>query len=215
MDDLTFRDLVDDIRDRTDIVRLIGETVEMKRGGSVLRGRSLRNRDKTPSLVVWPRTQTWRDFSGGGAEGGDCFDFLAYRDSISFMDALRSLASRAGVEMPGQGGAQGLEFTPRIAHNAAAYGSTVDRQRRKCTGFAPAGCRAFGTNSTGNDESGISRHRARAALGHPRQRTSSRGQPDVGGRRIHTVGQPPVAAHTSAAANRSACGACGRRSGPS
>lgn len=102
MDEQVFRALVDEIRDRTDLVRLIRETVELKTGGSVLRGRSLRNRDKTPSLIVWPHTQTWRDFSGGGTDGGDCFDFMAYRDGLEFMEALRFLASRAGVMLPGQ-----------------------------------------------------------------------------------------------------------------
>ena len=102
MKNMTFRDLVSEIREQTDIVRLVGETVELKPSGSVLRGRSLRNRDKTPSLVVWPHTQTWRDFSGGGTDGGDCFDFLKYRDGLDFMEALRLLASRAGLVLPGQ-----------------------------------------------------------------------------------------------------------------
>lgn len=115
MDDLVFRELVDDVRDRTDIVRLVGETIQLKTGGSVLRGRSLRNRDKTPSLVVWPHTQTWRDFSGGGGDGGDCFDFLAYRDGLSFMDALRFLASRAGIVLPGQHNERAAAEMRRIA----------------------------------------------------------------------------------------------------
>lgn len=100
--DTTFRDAVADVRERTDLVRLVGETVALERTGSVLRGRSLRNKDKTPSLVVWPHSQTWRDYSGGGTDGGDCYDFLRYRDGLGFMDALQLLASRAGVLLPGQ-----------------------------------------------------------------------------------------------------------------
>jgi DNA primase len=101
MDPASFRHLIDDIRERTDLVKLVGETIALTPSGSVLRGRSSRHRDKTPSFVVWPHTQTWRDYAGGGAAGGDCFDFVCYRDGGRFMDAVSSLAARAGVVLPG------------------------------------------------------------------------------------------------------------------
>lgn len=121
MDDLLFRELVDEVRERTDLVRLVGETISLKTSGSVLRGRSLRNRDKTPSLVVWPHTQTWRDFSAGGTDGGDCFDFLAYRDGLDFMEALRLLASRAGVALPGQNREQVAAHARRVAERRSLH----------------------------------------------------------------------------------------------
>jgi len=101
MDEVAFRKLVDEIRDRVDLPELISETIDLHPAGSVLKGRSPFNRDEHPSLVVWPHTGTWRDFSGGGNNGGDCFDFVEKRDGVGFMEALRLLASRVGVEMPG------------------------------------------------------------------------------------------------------------------
>lgn len=101
MDDAAFRQLVDQIRERTDLAALVGETVQLSSVGSVLKGRSPWTRDTNPSLVVWPHTRTWRDFSGGGSLGGDCYDWIERRDGVPFMDALRLLAERAGIEVPG------------------------------------------------------------------------------------------------------------------
>lgn len=101
MDQASFRRLIEEIRERTDLGTVIGEDVTLSPCGSVLKGRSPFNRDETPSFVVWPHTRTWRDFSGGGSLGGDCFDYVVRRDGCTFMEALRMLARRAGVEVPG------------------------------------------------------------------------------------------------------------------
>ena len=101
MDDATFRRVIDEVRERTDLVSLIGETVALEAAGSVMRGRSPFNPDETPSFVVWPHSRSWRDFSGGSDAGGDCIDFLERRDGVDFMAALRHLAERAGVDVPG------------------------------------------------------------------------------------------------------------------
>ncbi len=101
MDEPTFRRLVDEVRERTDLAALIGETVDLHSSGSVLKGRSPFNPDADPSLVVWSHTGTWRDFSGGGSVGGDCFDFVEKRDGVGFMEAFRRLAGKVGVALPG------------------------------------------------------------------------------------------------------------------
>ncbi|MBN1653895.1 MAG: hypothetical protein JXA30_08980 [Deltaproteobacteria bacterium] len=101
MDEITFRQIVENVRERIDIVDLISESVKLEPSGSVLKGRSPFNPDQHPSLIVWPRTQSWCDYSGGGSIGGDCFDFVQKRDGVTFMDALRLLASRVGVDVPG------------------------------------------------------------------------------------------------------------------
>lgn len=115
MDQTAFRRLVDEVRDRTDLTGLIGEDTALAACGSVLKGRSPFNRDEDPSLVVWPHTQTWRDFSGGGSVGGDCFDYAMRKSGGSFMDALCSLAQRAGVELPGSEDPQLAEELTRIS----------------------------------------------------------------------------------------------------
>ena len=83
------------------MLRSSGETLQLAPAGSVLKGRSPWARDSNPSLVVWPHTRTWRDFSAGGSLGGDCFDWVERRDGVPFMEALRALAERTGVDVPG------------------------------------------------------------------------------------------------------------------
>ena len=102
MNDIDFRRVVEEVRDRTDLVDLIGSDTTLTSAGSVMKGRSPFNQDEHPSLVVWPQTRTWRDFSGGGEVGGDCFEWLMRRESCGFLQALQELATRASVSLPGQ-----------------------------------------------------------------------------------------------------------------
>ena len=128
MNDAEFRSLIEQVRERTDLAVLIGEHVQLRPNGSVLKGRSPRNKDADPSLVVWPHTQTWRDFSGGNPTGGDCFDWIMERERCSFRQALDSLAARAGVEIPGVSDEEAAKELSRIVerrkieslHTAAA-----------------------------------------------------------------------------------------------
>jgi DNA primase len=81
---------------RTDLVALIGRDLNLEPSGSVLKARSPKHRDTDPSFVVFPRTQTWHDFSGGGSGGGDCLDYLVQHRGLGFMEALRALAAETG-----------------------------------------------------------------------------------------------------------------------
>ena len=133
MEEVAFRRLVDDVRERTDIVALIKETVDLETAGSVLKGRSPFNRDENPSLVIWPHTGTWRDFSGGDSVGGDCFEFVQRRDGISFMETLRLLAAKVGgrgIEaslLPAIAAIDGAvdAFAPKVAAEAAHKEGTI------------------------------------------------------------------------------------------
>jgi len=100
MDEATFRHLLDEVHARTDLAELIREDTPLQACGSVLKGRSPFNRDEHPSLVVWSHAGTWRDFSGGSSAGGDCLDYEMRRSGAGFMEALRTLARRAGLEVP-------------------------------------------------------------------------------------------------------------------
>ena len=100
MEDTAFRNLVEDVRFRTDIVDVIGGDLNLTPCGSILKGRSPFNKDDTPSLVVWPETQTWHDFSGGGSNGGDCFEYVQRRDNCAFIPPPQRLADRAGITVP-------------------------------------------------------------------------------------------------------------------
>lgn len=89
---------IDEIKARLDAVELIGQYVPLKKAGRTFKGLCPFHGEKTPSFVVWPETGTWRCFGCG--EGGDVFTFVERREHLDFAEALRLLASKAGLELP-------------------------------------------------------------------------------------------------------------------
>jgi DNA primase len=88
--------VVDQIKDRIDIVEFISGYVPLKKAGRTYKGVCPFHAEKTPSFVVFPHTQTWHCFGACGT-GGDIFTFLMRREGLDFSEALRQLADRAGV----------------------------------------------------------------------------------------------------------------------
>ncbi len=86
------------IREQTDIVSLIGEHVALKRSGSSFKGLCPFHPEKSPSFYVNPQNQFFKCF--GCQAGGDVFTFITRLEGITFPEALRRLAERAGVEIP-------------------------------------------------------------------------------------------------------------------
>ncbi len=124
-----FRRFVDDVKARTDLVALVGRDLDLRPSGSVLNTRSPKHGDTDPSFVVWPATQTWHDFSGGGAGGGDCLDYLVQHRGLGFMEALRTLAAETGVPMSG-----GSPSRPRPKRSASSSAGAS----RPCSPKPPA-----------------------------------------------------------------------------
>lgn len=86
------------VRDATDLVALVQETVELKpRGNTDLWGCCPFHGEKTPSFHVIPSTQVWHCFGCG--EGGDAFTYVMKRENLSFPESIRYLADRAGIEL--------------------------------------------------------------------------------------------------------------------
>jgi DNA primase len=88
------------VRDATDIVQLIGEKVQLRRAGRSYKGLCPFHAEKTPSFTVTPDRQIWHCF--GCSKGGDAFAFVMEMDKVTFPEALRMLADRAGIELPKQ-----------------------------------------------------------------------------------------------------------------
>ncbi|MFW6050509.1 MAG: DNA primase [Myxococcota bacterium] len=87
-----------EIRERTDLVALVGEYVPLKRAGASFKGLCPFHAEKTPSFQVHPARQFFHCF--GCKASGDAFAFLMRVEGRPFPDVARTLAERAGVELP-------------------------------------------------------------------------------------------------------------------
>ncbi len=91
--------VIDDIKDRIDIIDVVSETVKLKKSGRTYTGFCpFHANTRTPSFVVWPESGTWKCF-GACNTGGDVFTFVMKRDGLEFKDALHELGRRAGIEI--------------------------------------------------------------------------------------------------------------------
>lgn len=89
---------LNDIRERISIVTLVGERVPLKRAGRNFKGRCPFHNEKTPSFNVSDDKGIYHCFGCG--EGGDIFQFIIKFDGLSFSEAVKYLAERAGVDLP-------------------------------------------------------------------------------------------------------------------
>ena len=86
-----------EIKNKLNVVDVVGETVQLKKAGTTFKGLCPFHGEKTPSFTVTPGRDSWKCFGCG--EGGDIFSFVMKRDNLSFPEALKVLATRAGVEL--------------------------------------------------------------------------------------------------------------------
>ncbi len=90
-------DSVQQIKDRLNILDIVGQYVELHRAGKHFKGRCPFHGEKTPSFHVSPERGTYHCFGGG--VGGDIFSFIEAIDGVDFKEALKTLAQKAGVEL--------------------------------------------------------------------------------------------------------------------
>ena len=89
--------VLDEIRDRADIVDLIGEYVDLKRSGSNYMGLCPFHSEKTPSFSVSPSKSIFKCFGCG--VGGDVITFVMKRENLSFPEAVEFLADKYNVRL--------------------------------------------------------------------------------------------------------------------
>jgi len=80
------------------IEEVIGEYVQLKKSGSNLKGLSPFNQEKSPSFMVSPAKQIFKDFSSG--KGGSVVTFLMELEQMSYPEALRWIAKKYNIEVP-------------------------------------------------------------------------------------------------------------------
>lgn len=91
-------EVIEQVRDRSDIVEVVSGYITLKRAGRNFKGLSPFNNEKTPSFVVSPDKQIFHCFSSG--TGGNVFTFIMHMERVEFPEAVRFLARKCGVEIP-------------------------------------------------------------------------------------------------------------------
>jgi len=91
------KETIDRIFEAAQIEEVIGEFVNLKRSGSSYKGLSPFSEERTPSFMVSPSKQIFKDFSSG--KGGSVVTFLMEHEQMSYPEALRFLAEKYNIEI--------------------------------------------------------------------------------------------------------------------
>lgn len=114
-------EIIQQVRDRVDIVDLVGRFVTLKPSGRSHKGLCPFHDEKTPSFVVSRDRETYKCFGCG--EGGNAFGFLMQLENLSFPEAVRTLAAEHGIEVPeGGSGERGVSERLYQANEVAQAG---------------------------------------------------------------------------------------------
>ena len=91
------KETIEKIKEAMDVVEVIDDFVQLKKSGSSYKGFSPFKQEKTPSFFVSPAKQIFKDFSTG--KGGDAITFLIEAEGMNYVEALRYLAGKYGIEI--------------------------------------------------------------------------------------------------------------------
>ena len=164
------RELVDAIKDRSDLVDLIGTYVTLRRAGSNYNGLCPFHSEKTPSFTVFPDNQSF--FCFGCEAGGDAFTFIMRMENLDYKGSLEFLAKRAGVDLPvdprEENGREGVSRKRVLEMNLIAarfwrdclfdptIGQAAMQYLLEKRGLSPAIIRRFGIGYAPNDFGALS-----------------------------------------------------------
>lgn len=171
------QNVIEDIRDRTDIAQVIGSFIELKKAGRNFKALCPFHTEKTPSFIVSPEKQIYHCFGCG--KGGNVFHFLMDFEGVSFVEAVSRLGKDQGIEVDRYitGGEarekldpyyRAMEFASRFYQKMLQSGEGAQKARtylhdrevgedlidRFGLGFAPSGWDPFYRSAT---EAGLSR----------------------------------------------------------
>ncbi|WP_270939901.1 DNA primase [Romboutsia lituseburensis] len=91
------KEIIDEIKSRCDIVSTISQYIEVKQSGANYKGLCPFHGEKTPSFYINTSKQIYKCFGCG--EGGDVINFVMKMENLEFMDAVKLLAKRYGIEI--------------------------------------------------------------------------------------------------------------------
>ena len=98
MSNVTFEDVVTQIKDKLDVLDVVSKDVILKKSGGNYWGLCPFHKEKTPSFSVNPAKGIYKCFGCG--EGGDALSYLVKTRGLSFGDLIKDLASEFGLELP-------------------------------------------------------------------------------------------------------------------
>ena len=155
---------IDQIKDRLSIVDTVSEYIELKRSGVNYSARCPFHNEKSPSFYVSDERGTYKCFGCG--EGGDILSFVMYMDGLSFPEALKKLADKAGVTLSNNSQSQNRSreikndlkgimqyaqtwYVDQLSQNSVAQkylkkrGISDELQKKWNIGYAPEGWRGL------------------------------------------------------------------------
>ncbi len=118
----------DRVKQQADIVRVVGEYVQLKKAGQNFRGLCPFHSEKTPSFNVHPTRQIYHCFGCG--KGGDVFSFVMEMEKCEFPDAVRVVAEKSGIAVP-----RARERSPQERKQNQARSALVEVHREAQTFF--------------------------------------------------------------------------------
>jgi DNA primase len=121
------KESIEQVLSATDIVDLIQSYVPLKRAGSQFRANCPFHNEKTPSFYVNPARQSFHCFGCG--KGGDAIAFVRDYENLPFMEAVRKLASRSGVQIREE------ESDPEADQKRRSKGRLLDLHREAAEFF--------------------------------------------------------------------------------
>ena len=91
------RETIDKVFETARVEEVIGDFVQLKRAGSNFKGLSPFSDERSPSFMVSPVKQIWKDFSSG--KGGSVVTFLMEHEHFTYPEAIRYLANKYNIEI--------------------------------------------------------------------------------------------------------------------
>lgn len=131
-------EIVEEVRAASDVLDVVGEYVRLKRRGSNYFGLCPFHSENTPSFSVNPGLGIYKCFGCGA--GGDAFNFIMSVEGVAFPEAVRMLASKAGIEIPETDDERERSGEAEAVYNALQFAA---RYYYKCLTQTPEGKQAL------------------------------------------------------------------------
>lgn len=160
------QEYIQEVARRNDIEELIGQYVQLRRRGRTLTGLCPFHNEKTPSFTVYPDTQSFYCFGCGAA--GDAITFVRKINNLGYVEAVKQLASRAGMPMPEEDDKESRQRSRMLEMNrsAARYfyeqlnartpqAAEARRYWKEKRGLSDAAIRRFGLGYAPDEFSGL------------------------------------------------------------